>query len=207
MDHLGKVTAFITRPGPAGEELLLFQHPYAGVQIPAGTVEPGETPEQAVLREAWEETGLEGLQILRSLGWQDEPCPDGFCVVGEKTKVYARPDATSFGWAELRSGIQVRQLRAEGEFIQVTYEEWDQAPDPTYLTYQITGWVPGSTLCQVKRRHFFRLTSSQAGAAPASWLRRSDQHEFRLFWARRDALPAIIPPQDGWLGFLKAGRA
>jgi 8-oxo-dGTP pyrophosphatase MutT (NUDIX family) len=205
MEHLGKVTAFITRSGPAGEELLLFQHPYAGVQIPAGTVEPGETLEQAVLREACEETGLEGLQIRRSLGWQDEPCPEGTWVVGEKTKVYARPDASSFDWAELRRGIQVRQLRAEGEFIQVTFEEWDRVPDPTYLTYQITGWVPGATLCRVKRRYFYQLTSPQTMASPASWVRRSDQHDFRLFWARRDDLPAIIPPQDGWLGFLKEG--
>lgn len=43
-------------------------HPEAGIQVPAGTMEDGETPEAAVLREAFEETGLEGLRIVRFLG-------------------------------------------------------------------------------------------------------------------------------------------
>ncbi|CAN0515446.1 unnamed protein product, partial [Phaeothamnion confervicola] len=42
--------------------------PEAGVQLPAGTMEAGETPEDAVLREAFEETGLAGLRIVRFLG-------------------------------------------------------------------------------------------------------------------------------------------
>lgn len=43
-------------------------HPEAGIQVPAGTMEAGETPEVAVLREAFEETGLRGLRIVRYLG-------------------------------------------------------------------------------------------------------------------------------------------
>lgn len=43
-------------------------HPDAGIQVPAGTMEDGETPEAAVLREAFEETGLAGLSIVRLLG-------------------------------------------------------------------------------------------------------------------------------------------
>jgi len=46
MTHLHKVTAFILRPALGGPELLLIQHPYAGIQIPAGTVEPGEDPKE-----------------------------------------------------------------------------------------------------------------------------------------------------------------
>lgn len=53
-----KVTAFITRERTGVKELLLFKHPTAGIQIPAGTVEEGETPEKAVKREVYEETGL-----------------------------------------------------------------------------------------------------------------------------------------------------
>jgi 8-oxo-dGTP pyrophosphatase MutT (NUDIX family) len=53
-----KVTCFITRQRRQGQELLLINHPNAGVQIPAGTVEPGEDLETAAIREAVEESGL-----------------------------------------------------------------------------------------------------------------------------------------------------
>ena len=40
----------------------------SGLQVPAGTIEDGESPEQAVLREAVEETGLTAVRVLRYLG-------------------------------------------------------------------------------------------------------------------------------------------
>jgi 8-oxo-dGTP pyrophosphatase MutT (NUDIX family) len=62
-----KVLAYIT----AGTRLLVFQHPHmptAGIQVPAGTVETGERLEDAVLREAVEETGLYPLELVSHLG-------------------------------------------------------------------------------------------------------------------------------------------
>lgn len=62
-----KVAAYITWGG----RLLVFReprHPEAGVQIPGGTVEEGEPPGEAVLREATEESGLTGLRVKRYLG-------------------------------------------------------------------------------------------------------------------------------------------
>jgi 8-oxo-dGTP pyrophosphatase MutT (NUDIX family) len=62
-----KAFAYITH----GDRLLIFSHPHypeAGLQVPAGTMRPEESPEEAVLREAWEETGIEGLRIERFLG-------------------------------------------------------------------------------------------------------------------------------------------
>ena len=41
---LEKVTAFILHQEHGETELLLFEHPTAGIQIPAGTVEEGEDP-------------------------------------------------------------------------------------------------------------------------------------------------------------------
>ncbi|MGD2156846.1 MAG: NUDIX domain-containing protein [Anaerolineales bacterium] len=62
-----KVTAYITHGG----RLLVFSHihhPKAGIQVPAGTVAPGESLQEAVLRECREETGLDELEITRYLG-------------------------------------------------------------------------------------------------------------------------------------------
>ena len=62
-----KVFAYITH----GRRLLVFRHPEspeAGIQVPAGTVQPGEDLEAAVLREATEETGRTDLVLVRFLG-------------------------------------------------------------------------------------------------------------------------------------------
>jgi 8-oxo-dGTP diphosphatase len=62
-----KVFAYIT----AQYHLLVFRHPYApeaGIQVPAGTIEENEQAEEAVLREAFEETGLTGLTLDCFLG-------------------------------------------------------------------------------------------------------------------------------------------
>lgn len=62
-----KVYAYIIHNG----RLLVFRHvdfPEAGVQVPGGTVEPGEDTAAAVLREAYEETGLDGLALVTKLG-------------------------------------------------------------------------------------------------------------------------------------------
>jgi 8-oxo-dGTP pyrophosphatase MutT (NUDIX family) len=64
-----KVFAYITH----GARLLVFCHPEspeAGIQVPAGTVQPGEDPAAAVLREAIEETGRTDLVLVRLLGEQ-----------------------------------------------------------------------------------------------------------------------------------------
>ena len=58
---LEKAYGFVVREGAEGPELLVFEHagmPEAGLQVPGGTVEAGETPFQAVAREVLEESGL-----------------------------------------------------------------------------------------------------------------------------------------------------
>jgi 8-oxo-dGTP pyrophosphatase MutT (NUDIX family) len=197
---IGKVTAFIIRGSQTRGELLLIEHPNAGIQVPAGTVEAGETVSEAVLREAAEETGLAPLSISRYLGCVKERLPEGHRVIAEPTRVYCRPDATSFDWAYLRSGIPVTVSRRIAGFSQVTYEEHDRVPDPQYVTMSITGWVPDGVLACSKVRHFFLL--EYQGDTKQHWTVSTDNHRFRLFWAPLNALPAIIPPQDQWLAFL-----
>jgi 8-oxo-dGTP pyrophosphatase MutT (NUDIX family) len=194
--QLEKVTAFVTRRQSSGTELLLFRHPFAGVQLPAGTVEANERPDTAALREVREETGLAGLSVVRSLGAIDETLP-GRIYIAHRTKVYARPDAGSFGWAEFRRGISVTLERTSGEFMQVTYEEWNDLLTREFATYRITGWVPAAALAPILRRHLFHLVTGIDG--PSTWTHAADSHSFEPFWAPLNALPQLIEPQQRWL--------
>lgn len=66
-----KVYAYITREKDGVMQLLVHTHrdiPEAGVQVPGGTVDHGETLEEAVLREVFEEAGLRDLFIERFVG-------------------------------------------------------------------------------------------------------------------------------------------
>ena len=62
-----KACACLLREGAQGTEVLVFDHPFAGTQLPKGTVELGEQPESAVVRELAEETGVVAT-VTRSLG-------------------------------------------------------------------------------------------------------------------------------------------
>jgi len=73
--RVDKVVVYITR----GDWLLVFTHPRfpeAGIQVPAGTIEPGETPAEATQREAFEETGLERLSEWTFLGERERAMSD-----------------------------------------------------------------------------------------------------------------------------------
>jgi 8-oxo-dGTP pyrophosphatase MutT (NUDIX family) len=57
----------------ADPRILLFRHPLAGVQLVKGTIEPGETPAEAALRELSEESGIVDASVVSDLGcWNAE---------------------------------------------------------------------------------------------------------------------------------------
>ena len=67
-----KVVCYIVRDG----RLLVFRHldePWeeSGLQVPAGSIKPGEAPQAAALREAREETGLIDFRVARKVGEAD----------------------------------------------------------------------------------------------------------------------------------------
>lgn len=74
--RIRKVYAFITR----ADRLLVFRHvdhPQAGIQVPGGTVEAGESYAAALWREVGEETGLFGLAFGGLVGRQRIAIPSG----------------------------------------------------------------------------------------------------------------------------------
>jgi ADP-ribose pyrophosphatase YjhB (NUDIX family) len=62
-----KVTAFVIREVRKDVDILLFEHPEAGTQLPAGTVEINEKPEEAVIREVAEETAVTSIVAVKLL--------------------------------------------------------------------------------------------------------------------------------------------
>jgi 8-oxo-dGTP pyrophosphatase MutT (NUDIX family) len=69
-----KVVAYIVRSGQLAVFVHLEDHDPvydSGLQVPAGTIEPGEAPQSAALREAQEESGLAGLRVVEFLGCAD----------------------------------------------------------------------------------------------------------------------------------------
>jgi ADP-ribose pyrophosphatase YjhB (NUDIX family) len=93
--HRRKAFAYIT----SGRRILLLahpDHPEAGIQVPAGTMRPGESAERAALREATEETGLVNLELVRVLGEQEfDMRPFGRDEIHHRTFVHMRCEVTT----------------------------------------------------------------------------------------------------------------
>jgi 8-oxo-dGTP pyrophosphatase MutT (NUDIX family) len=194
---LRKVTDFIFRNATSGLELLLLHHPYAGWQLIAGTCEEGETPEVTAAREAAEEAALTALTLIGLAGTKDTVMPAGKAVLVASTRVFARPDPSSFDWIALRPGMWLDVLLHDSGYTQIKYEEPDRLPDPQYTTYALTGWVPDKVLSNTQRRWFFLLECSHP--TEETWQVRADNHTFTLKWFPLESLPDLIPPQDEWL--------
>ena len=197
-----KVTAFIVRERGGIKELLVFKHPSAGIQIPAGTVEAGEELETAVKREVCEETGLQSVEIEEYLGCFENELTEGERIIAETTQVYIEPDLNAMPYKEkLTKGLTVNYHYIQEDFTHISYIEYDKHPNPTCICYNITGWVPNENVGTQKMRHFF-LLSTQEGTADA-WELKSDRgHIFQPYWTPLSPKPDIIPPQDRWLDFV-----
>ena len=197
-----KVTAFVTRERNGVRELILFRHPTAGIQIPAGTVEDGETPETAVKREVYEETGLRGVKIEQSLGCIENELEENERIVAKTTQVYTNPSPSSNVYKEeLTRGLTVDSNSTHAEFTHVSYIGYDSTLDLTRIRRNITGWVPSENLSDRKTRYFFQLTSPEETAS--EWEVESDRgHVFTLFWAPVSPAPPIVSPQDKWLDYV-----
>jgi len=108
MNRVTKVIAYITRQGAGGRrELLVFEHrdyPDAGVQVPAGTVDEGESPEDAVMREVKEETGLADCRLVSKLAIYDWFNPYSGEINERHVFHLAAPESTAGSWTWIETG-------------------------------------------------------------------------------------------------------
>ena len=199
-----KVTAFIVRESGNGKELLVFKHPTAGIQIPAGTVEESEDIETAVKRETYEETGLQFVEIENYLGCFENELENNQRIIAETTQVYIEPNLDAIPYKrKLPKGLTVDYLSTQRDFTHISYiaYEYDQFHKPISIDANITGWVPNENISAQKKRHFFLLTTQEETAD--AWELKSDQgHIFKPYWTPLSPKPQIIPPQDKWLDFV-----
>lgn len=199
-----KVTAFIVRERRDVKELLVFKHPTAGVQIPAGTVEKDEGIETAVKREVYEETGLQLVEIESYLGCFENELENNQRIIAETTQVYSESNLTAIPYKRtLPKGLTVDYLSTQEDFTHISYieYEYDKFHKPTRIDVNITGWIPNENLSAQKKRHFFHLFTQEKTAD--SWELKSDMgHIFKPYWTPLSPKPDIIPPQDKWLNFV-----
>lgn len=101
-----KVLCLVVR----GSSLLVFDHadvPDAGVQLPAGGVEAGETPADAAVRELWEESGLQltAPRHLVSYRWEAQ-LPERFTRQVCHAYAFAAPADLPDTWTHPADGHQ-----------------------------------------------------------------------------------------------------
>ncbi len=199
-----KVTAFVVRERNGITELLVFKHPTAGIQIPAGTVEKGEDIETAVHREVYEETGLQFVEIENYLGCFENELENNQRIIAETTQVYIDPDLTAIPYKrKLTKGLTVDYLSIQDDFTHISYIEYayDKFHKPIHIDTNITGWILNEKLSAQKKRHFFHLSTREE--TEDAWELKSDLgHIFKPYWTPLSPKPQIIPPQDKWLDFV-----
>ncbi len=199
-----KVTAFITQERNRVNMLLVFKHPTAGIQIPAGSVEEDEDIETAVIRETYEETGLQHVKIEKYLGYFENELEQHQRIITQTTKVYINPDLNAVPYKDkLTRGLTVNYHSTQEYFTHISYieYEYDKFHKPVCIDYNITGWVPNENISAQKKRHFFHLSTQEETAD--MWELKSDRgHIFQPFWTPLSPKPEIVFPQNKWLDFV-----
>lgn len=199
-----KVSAFITQERNGVKMLLVFKHPTAGIQIPAGSVEIGEDIETTAIRETYEETGLQHIKIEEYLGCFENELEQHQRIITRTTQVYIKPDLTAVPYKDkLTRGLTVDYHATQENFTHISYIEYvfDKYFKPTHIDHNITGWVPNDNLSAQKKRHFFHLSTQEE--TEDAWELKSDLgHIFKPYWTPLSPKPKIISPQDKWLNFV-----
>ena len=194
-----KVTAFIVRKKNEKPELLVFSHPSAGIQVPAGTIEENESLETAVFREVKEETGLTQLELILKLGETLQFTTPSEAYLTQTLRCYSWPAkaAKRGGPLCIRGSLMQTQERKVG-FTHVKYADYNFNKKPPVLLSELEGWLPSEVLTRELRRHFYLLKAKEE--TPDHWKIESDRgNVFKFYWVDMNAIPELIGEQAEWL--------
>lgn len=197
-----KVTAFILRPGKSGSEILIFEHPHTALQLPAGTVEAGESPEEALHREVREETGLKKIEIIRKVAEEHLFTGPDKAILTRTMRCFSWPAQTSQRIGPLFTrGMWVNVFERKVSFTHINYEEFNFNVSPPKLLEKVDGWLPSEFLTHEFARHFYLVRALED--TQESWSQPSDRGIiFRLRWTALNPRPILMGVQNQWLSHL-----
>lgn len=190
-----EVTAFIVRRSGSHYQMLLLNHPPGGYQIPAGTVQEGETAADAAMRQAYHIAGLSQLTIHTYLGSAQNWLPPERRLVTSQAEVYDSAAEGAGVQAHLSPGTVVQVLGSSKKRVRVVYAGGGTDAVP----YQ-EGWVDEDMLTDSRRRSFFRLACGPCAAD--EWTAQVDGESLSASWAPLSELPPLPYDQAEWLSFL-----
>jgi 8-oxo-dGTP pyrophosphatase MutT (NUDIX family) len=205
-----KVTAYVTCERGGVIHLLLFRHPLAGIQLPAGSAEDGETPISAAIREVAEETGLHDLTSPTVLGATTVQLRPGARIllrhefprhIPERHELprHELPRHEPSRRSRLNRGLTVELLELDTGQARVRADVLDYQHTPPAVVARVEGWVDIASLGSTVVRHHVHL--QHAGCGPDRWTRAADRHVFAPFWVPLVPRPEICDAQTGWLEF------
>lgn len=192
-----KVTSFVTRGDGLDRQLLVFWHAGSGVQVPAGTVEHGEAFEAAAIREAGEETGLIGLELVARLGSQQLDLPAGTAALLREEHLLTTPGGAKTSWSF--RNVRVEVVDTVDGYSRIVYAERD-LDTPEGLEYaRFEGWVPSDALASKQERAFYHFRTTQP--APDEWKQlENGRFDFHLRWEPLHPKPTVLlAGQQEWL--------
>lgn len=193
---LHKVAIIVTRKGKDSPEVLVFEHDHSGVQIPAGSVEPGEDITLAAIRELEEEAGLvvDRLELLMSFRNDSKP-DERYCV--EYVPLLDAPSASANALIDHVYRLPLRLYGERDGWADVALVEWDLDDDPPTEIRSVRGYVPSSVLATWEMRHVFWCTAPPDVSETWEQLDEGDRI-FRLRWAPLDDAGLLSWQQD-WI--------
>lgn len=193
-DTIKKVTVFvISEESPS--RILLFRHPLAGIQLPAGTVEPGEEILDAARREVWEETGLKVMSQGKVLGSRTEELEENQVVMMHDVRT-ARLDRCDDVKATFCRGHKAWVIGSRPGEVHLKVETYDYNATPPLVSSSIEGWVDAGAVVDSIERTF--VVFKHRGNTNDSWERYADGHVFQVFWTECQEA-SLVEGQQSWL--------